>query len=376
VKLPPLKPGEYHWHKKGHGIFARGRKSTKPRWGCSYTLPAHVAQKYGVARRRRELAAFTIGSARALLHDRKTKIYNRDFSFLERPPEAIPTVRQFAARCIEHAKATKKSWRFDEERLAPFVARYGNRSLDAILPATIDEYKAARSLEVSPTTVNLDLRVVKATFAQAIRWGLIARNPADGTRRMREPKKPIRVLSPEEERKLLAASPQHLRDFIVLILHTGLRRGEALALCKRDVDLDRRMLTVVAGKGDKTRTLPLNDTTVGLLRRRINDPTSNVRKDGAKVTPHDHVFWWNGEPIASVKSAWTKALRASGIPSIKIHGLRDTFATRAVHLGVDLVTLKDLLGHETIQMTVRYAHPTPEHSRQAVELLDRTYGRP
>ena len=120
------------------------------------------------------------------------------------------------------------------------------------------------------------------------------------------------------------------------------------------------MLTVVAGKGDRVRFIPMNDTVTALLRRRIKGT--------------GHVFTWEKEPIKDVKMSWSRTLRRAGITGLTVHNLRDTFATRAVHLGVNLVTLRDLLGHTTIEMTVKYAHPTPAANQEAVRLLDEAFG--
>ncbi|RMG47590.1 MAG: site-specific integrase [Acidobacteria bacterium] len=85
----------------------------------------------------------------------------------------------------------------------------------------------------------------------------------------------------------------------------------------------------------------------------------------------DHVFGtpWNGRPMGAIKTAFNNALREAGITGFRFHDLRHTFASRLVRSGVDLVTVKELLGHKSIQMTLRYAHPTPEGKRRAVEIL-------
>ena len=358
MKIPPLKVGEYHWIDRG--IFARGQRTGPPRYGCSYTIPARVAQSHGVSRRRRELVGTSLTSARRRLARRKTQIADKDWSFLDPPREAVPTLRQFAARYIEYAKTTKKSWAFDRACLRAFLDAYGNRSLDALLPAQVDQFKAARAIDVSPRTVNHELQVVHLLFAAAVRWNVLERNPAAGVKRLKVPRKVIRVLSAEEEPRLLAAAPDHLRDLILLVLHTGLRKSEALGLRWKDIDLEERVLTVRAGKGDKARFIPINNTAAAALGRRRRDV--------------GHVFTWQGKPILDIKMSWTRTLRRAGIHGLTFHNLRDTFATRAVHRGVNLVTLRDLLGHSTIEMTVKYAHPTPEANRKAVALLDDAFG--
>lgn len=359
MKLPPLKPGEYHWIDRQ--IFARGTRHGPVKYGCSYTIPLTIARLYKVGRRRRELAAYTITSARNLLARRRSQVAEKDFTFLEPPVEAAIDVATLAARYLEDRRATRKSWAFDEARLKRFGERLGALLIADVTPDILDRYRAARACEVSPRTVNHELQVIALMFKTAIRWGMLDRNPADGARRLKVRDKPIRVLSEDEEKRLLEHAAPHLRDLIVLILHTGLRRSEALGLRARNVDLKGRVLTVV-GKGDKLRAIPLNDTSSEILARRL----------GGRG---DYVFSWEGEPIKDVKVAWNQAKRRAGVEGITIHNLRDTFATRAVHLGVNLVTLKSLLGHATIDMTAKYAHPTPEANLEAVGLMQKRYGR-
>jgi integrase len=78
-----------------------------------------------------------------------------------------------------------------------------------------------------------------------------------------------------------------------------------------------------------------------------------------------------GRPIGSVRKAFKAACRRAGIKNMRFHDLRHTFATRLVLSGVDLATVSKLLGHSSIQMTMRYSHPTPEALKNAVSKLDK-----
>ena len=77
-----------------------------------------------------------------------------------------------------------------------------------------------------------------------------------------------------------------------------------------------------------------------------------------------------GEPIKEFKTAFNGALRRSGVKKFTFHDLRHTFATNLVMNKVDLATVKELMGHKSIAMPLRYSHPTPEHKKQAVERLE------
>ncbi len=83
------------------------------------------------------------------------------------------------------------------------------------------------------------------------------------------------------------------------------------------------------------------------------------------------MFTFKGKPIGSIRKAFKNACNRTGIKNLRFHDLRHTFATRLVLSGVDLATVSKLLGHSTIQMTMRYSHPTPEALKNAVSKLDK-----
>ena len=103
----------------------------------------------------------------------------------------------------------------------------------------------------------------------------------------------------------------------------------------------------------------MNEAALGVLK--------HLKRDDAGI----YVFAdpKTGKPFGSVKTAFLTALKKSKIPPLRFHDLRHTFATRLVATGVDLLTVKELLGHSNISMTMRYAHPSQENMRRAVVSL-------
>ena len=83
------------------------------------------------------------------------------------------------------------------------------------------------------------------------------------------------------------------------------------------------------------------------------------------------VFIYRNKPLKDIRTAFKNACDRAGIKNLRFHDLRHTFATRLVLAGVDLATVSKLLGHSSIQMTMRYAHPTPEALKSAVSKLNR-----
>ena len=167
----------------------------------------------------------------------------------------------------------------------------------------------------------------------------------------------IRVLSKDEETRLLESSCEHLKHIIITALNTGMRLDEILNLKWENVDMDRKIITVTETKSNKIRHIYINNHLKEALKC-------------VKLT-NDRVFCDNnGRPMDSIKTAFKNAIRRSGIRCCRFHDLRHTFASRVAEKGVNIVTVKELLGHAAINTTMRYSHPAPEYKRQAVELIN------
>ncbi len=125
------------------------------------------------------------------------------------------------------------------------------------------------------------------------------------------------------------------------------------------MDLDEGYIRVEETKNDEPRIIPINKT--------LNEILNLVQ-----YTPSEQNVFLSikGEPVKEFKTAFNGALRRSGVKKFTFHDLRQAFATNLVMNKVDLVTIKELMGHSTIQMTMRYSHPTPEHKKLAVESLN------
>ena len=156
----------------------------------------------------------------------------------------------------------------------------------------------------------------------------------------------------------------HLKPMVIISLNTGLRRGELLSLTWSNFDETSRQLTISGGnaKSGKTRHIPLNsEAWTALVQWRQQQP------DG-----HSLVFpAATGKRIVDVKTAWNRVIEDAKIEDFRWHDMRHDFASQLVMAGVDLNTVRELLGHADLTMTIRYAHLAPEHKAAAVEKLVR-----
>jgi len=160
---------------------------------------------------------------------------------------------------------------------------------------------------------------------------------------------------------LLQASESRFYPGVILVSNAGLRRGELFSLQWENVDLQQAILTVEGAyaKSGKTRHVPLNMEALNVLKAWHNQTTGN------ELVFHNK----DGKRFDTIKKSWGTILKSAGIKEFRWHDLRHHFASRLVMLDVDLNTVRELLGHADISMTLRYAHLAPEHKANAVAKL-------
>ena len=244
------------------------------------------------------------------------------------------------------------------------IESFGNLTLDRITTGHVERFKLERSEEVTPAGTNRDLAALRSMLNYAMRKGLINRNPVHGVKLLPEGPGAMRVVSQEEQRKYLAKANQLLRDVATVILETGMRPEEVFTIRKENVHLTDGYVFVPTGKTRfARRNIPLTDRVKAVLKRRVR------AAKGPYVFPCRYDL---SKPLTSVKKAHAEALEKAEIEHpFRIYDLRHTFGSRSAMAGVDLPTLKELMGHSDIATTMRYIHPTPEHKQEALKKLER-----
>jgi integrase len=332
-----------------------------------------------------------------------------------RKPASELTLRAFLADTYEPwMKATYGKRTGQVTRIRAAFRELLDLTLSEFTTARVDRWRATRrsrhasdtsnekSREVSRSTIHRNVSALRASLARAVEWGAVSAMPLGKIKRKSEDENAVvRYLSEDEDARLRAAlvardstrraaresanvwrrergyeewSPygaytDHLTPLVLLAVSTGLRRGELLQLRWRDADLQRRMLTV-RGDGAKTgqtRHVPLNSEIAQVLKA----------WRPAVCEPEWCLFGGtdSSTPLVVIKKAWAGILKAAKISKFRFHDLRHTFASKLVMAGVNLNTVRELLGHKSIAMTLRYAHLAPEHKAAAVETLVRAKRR-
>lgn len=237
---------------------------------------------------------------------------------------------------------------------------FSGKSLAEITPQSIEQYKSERIKKVAPATVNKELACLKCLFNKAIAWGKFNDNPVRKVKLLKEDNKRIRYLEKEEIRRLIDNCASHLKPIVIVAVFTGMRKSEILELKWKNIDIERGIIYLLETKNGERREVIINNTVKRTLIAVLKHPFS------------PYVFCEeDGKPYANVRKSFFTALKKAGIINFHFHDLRHTFASQLVMSGVDLKTVQELLGHKSIEMTMRYSHLSPSHKKRAVEILDR-----
>jgi len=268
---------------------------------------------------------------------------------------------------VEHSRAEngERSTAELKLKIARLRPEWGSRRADAIKKQDIVSWLQSEktSRDWSTATTNRYQACFSLIFRVAMENEKISSNPASRIRRKGEDNQKTRYLTDDEEkrlRRILADRHSSYLPILLISLHTGLRASEQWRLQWADVDLCRRILTVRKQKhGKGERHIPLNDVAVASLKLLL--PTVNA--DGPVFLNSE------GTSMKSHRAWFDPAVKAAEITSYTWHANRHTFASRLAMTGVDIRTIAELMGHRTIQMSMRYAHLSPDHNQAAVDRL-------
>jgi integrase len=338
-----------------HGIYCRQFRHGRT-WYLRYAAGGQeVKEKLG-----READGFTRTMAKDALKARLGDIARGKFRLPEvRKPSPFRTL---VVRYREVAEANHRGYSRTRYTLGQLEHEFGATPLAALSSFRFEQWKARRKKEVAPATVNRELTLLKAMLKKAVVWKLLDQNPAGDVKPLPVNNQRLRYLTSEELERLLEAArcdvAVWLAPAILLAVHTGLRQGELLRLRWQDIDEGLYLATIAQTKNNTPKHVPLNAAARAAL--------AALPRDGATV-----LAWPWGGPVSNttLHAAFKRTCTAAKIQDFRWHDLRHTFASHCVMAGVDLRTVQELLGHKTLEMTMRYSHLAPAHKAAAVEKL-------
>jgi integrase len=289
--------------------------------------------------------------------------------------------------------SNRKTGRATLERIERSFRGLLSTALRDLSPLQIERWRTKRlDAGICAATLNRDLTALKAALSKAVEWSMLSSNPLGSVKPSHvDSHGRLRFLGRDEERRLrqvlvardavlradrqsgnawrrargkelLPAIPSrgyadHLTPMTLLALNTGLRRGELTSLTREDIDLSKGTIRVrgETAKSGSTRYVPLNTEARSVLRIYL------------KQNPSDGRLF----ELERVNKGFAALLAKAQVPAFRFHDLRHTFASNLVMGGVDLNTVRELLGHADLKMTLRYAHLASGHKAAAVATLVR-----
>jgi integrase len=272
---------------------------------------------------------------------------------------------------------------------------FGGKPLSAVTLQAVEKARGQwRMGGLAPATCNRYTGGLSGLLSLAVRYKDLDTHPMKGIRQLPVDNTRIRFLSPQEEQSLRdaldarqaemagkrenynswlesrkrpllaqrgAVFTDYLKPLVLLAMNTGLRRGELLSLTWADVDLENGQVIVQPGKSKngKRRYVDLSDEAYWVLQE--------LQKEAHGT----FVFQEGGKPLKIIRNPFEAILERAGIADFRFHDLRHHFASRLVQAGADLNTVRELLGHGDLKMTLRYAHLAPHNRRKAINLLNK-----
>ncbi|WPL15046.1 Tyrosine recombinase XerC [Thiorhodovibrio litoralis] len=286
----------------------------------------------------------------------------RDPSMADATPPT--TFRDFAINAyLQHVMLSKVSWKTDESLIRNhLIPHFGDKPLAAITRQDIADLARKRLEEkAAPGSVDRLLVLLRYQFNLAIRWGTpgVDENPAKLVPLLRKDNRRDRYLSQEEMdrlfRELEKSEAPVLRYIVAFLLLTGARKNEVLQARWEDFDFETGLWRIPLTKRQERRFVPLSDGAMALL---------------SEVPRYPHVPWVfpnpaTERPFRQIYYGWDTVRRRAGLPDVRIHDLRHSFASMLINAGRSLYEVQQLLGHTQIKTTQRYAHLAPDTLRAA-----------
>ncbi len=373
--------------------------SIRKRYGGSWTVIVDLGTDPGTGKRRQLWRSVkgTKREAEALL----VQLTHERNSGLGRPA-GRQTVAQYLERWLDDyvavsvAPSTASHYReIVRRRMIPAL---GSVELTELRPQQIQAFysrllrdgRANGSGGLSARSVLRFHQVLHAALHHAVRWQLLARNPADAVQPPRAARRELTTISAAQVSELLAAADETpIGPLARLAVMTGMRRGELLGLRWRDVDLDAGMAHVqqtaqrIAGEGwvfrqPKTRlsrrAIALSPATVRILRQQRARQAAERLLAGSAYQDRDLVFASAlGTPVepGTIARTWRRVLDAAGVGHVRWHDLRHAHATLMLSAGIHPKIVSERLGHASVGITLdTYSHVLPGLQAAAAAQLD------
>ena len=341
------------------------------------TFYLRYQSKRGITRQMRlgDARDLSLSQARNLADKTRTQIaQGEDPMESKAVARNMPRFAEFIEKqYLPYVSSYKRSLRTDismfKNHLLP---RFGQLYLDDIRRVEIQKMHLERRASGAATgSANRLVVMMSHIFNMAIKWEVpgITQNPCKGIALLPENNKRERYLSAEEAVRLYRALDETdnacLTHIVAMLLLSGARKREVLDAQWVDFDLERQVWRIPLSKSGKARHVPLSNGMLTLLARVQRAPGQMW------LFPNPAT----GKPYVNIHFAWDNARRRAGLPDVRLHDLRHSFASMLINGGRSLYEVQRILGHAHIKTTQRYAHLSPGVLLEAANVATETVGK-
>ncbi len=352
------------------GGLVKYQKRTSRNGTVSYYVRVHVGNgKY------QTVGTFpTKKAANAAYEDAKRNLRVGDMAHLQRIGFTT-FVETVWLSTLTVRSSTLTDYKNTSQHLCSF---FGNRHLQAIKQEDVAKFVAAYSAEHSPYTTKKAVTRLRQILGRAVAWGYLTKSPASEVSNMPRAKsrKAIHPLERDQVNALLAAMDSHYKPLVRVAVSTGLRRGELFGLTWRDVLWNQGMIRVAHQLQDGELVEPKSES----ARRKIDVSPEllavlKLHRETCPETALDLVFTTkSGQPILAGnfhRGPWNTARNEAGLPDLKLHDLRHTFASLLIHQGESVKYVQTVMGHASAQQTLDvYGHLFESGGQNAAQKLE------
>jgi len=296
---------------------------------------------------------------------------------LPKQRKKAPYFKDVAVKYLAWAEQNKtRNGRDEESRYRNYLSScFDNKRLNNISSFDLERLKAYLLKDgLAPATVKHVLVIFRQIFNKAILWGIYkGENPIKGVKMPTVQNQRQRFLSYEEADQLLTellGTSKQLHDMALLSLHCGLRAGEIFSLKGQDMDFENELINISDPKNKQTR------------KAFMTIAVKEMFFEHMPISPDEYVFKdRNGNKIVAVSRLFQRITEKLGFnegvtdrrQKITFHSLRHTFASWLALQGEPILTIKELLGHKSLDMTLKYAHLMPDQKRKATLNLEKAF---
>lgn len=242
-----------------------------------------------------------------------------------------------------------KSWSVERYKVALISRELGKLPLEKVTSTLLASYRDKRLQQVSNQTVKHELSLIKRAFKKAIEWNYASSVPIVASPSLKGQAR-TRRLNKKEFNLLLSTAETYLKNVIILLIETAMRRGELASLAIANIDLEKRLIKLEDTKNGEDRIIPVSKKAISAIEYLIERSESpyllNYRKE-----------WLTEKFITLCKSI--------GIDNFRLHDLRHEGVSNLFEKGLNMIEVSSISGHKDLSMLKRYTHINPE------TLLDR-----